>query len=63
MAASGSVTLDGAAVIPAAGTCTITVDVVSATPAAYANDIPVDALQTDIGTNVAPADATLIVTP
>jgi hypothetical protein len=61
--AADSVTLDGAAVIAPTGTCTITVDVVSAIPGSYANDIPAGALQTDSGTNAAPADATLDVTP
>jgi uncharacterized repeat protein (TIGR01451 family) len=62
--ASGSVTLDSVgASIPAGGSCTITVDVESAFIAAYSNDIPADALQTDLGNNATPADATVIVTP
>ncbi len=62
--ATGSVTLDSAgASIPAGGSCTITVDVESAIVAAYPNDIPIDALQTDLGNNTAPGDATLLVTP
>ena len=39
------------------------VDVESAIAGSYLNDIPVGALQTDLGTNVAPGDAALDVTP
>jgi hypothetical protein len=64
VAAADSVTLDDiGSTIPAAGSCTITVDVESATPASYPNDIPAGALQTSDGSNTAPADATLDVTP
>jgi hypothetical protein len=60
--ASGSVVMDAAgALIPANGSCTITVDVVSPSALDYANDIPAGALQTSMGANVAPADATLSV--
>jgi hypothetical protein len=62
-AGSGSVTLDGAASIPAAGSCTVVVDVEAAAAGVYDNDIPAAALQTDLGNNTAPADATLTVTP
>lgn len=60
---SGSVALDAGATIPGGGACTITVDVESAIAGSYLNDIPVGALQTDLGTNVAPGDAALDVTP
>jgi hypothetical protein len=61
--ASGSAVLDAGATIPGSGSCTITVDVESAIAATYLNDIPVDALQTDLGNNIAPGDAALDVTP
>jgi hypothetical protein len=49
--------------IPAVGSCTVTVDVESATASIYANDIPAGALQTNLGNNAAPGDASLTVTP
>jgi len=62
--ATGSITLDSASsAIPAQGSCTITVDVTAVLANDYPNDIPANALQTDAGSNVAPADATLSVTP
>jgi uncharacterized repeat protein (TIGR01451 family) len=61
--AAGSVTLDAGAIIPGGGSCTITVDVESALIGLYPNDIPIDALQTTLGNNTAPADAALDVTP
>jgi hypothetical protein len=61
--ASDHVTLDGGAVIPPNGTCTITVDTAAAAPGSYANSIAVDALQTDVGSNAQSADATLDVVP
>jgi hypothetical protein len=62
--ATDSVTLDNVgAAIPASGTCTVTVDVEAAVAGTYANSIPVDALQTDGGSNAASADASLVVTP
>ena len=61
--AAGSVTLDAGAIIPGGGSCTITVDVESALIGLYANDIPIDAMQTTLGNNIAPADAALDVTP
>jgi hypothetical protein len=64
VANADSVTLDNVgSTIPVAGSCTISVDVESATPASYPNDIPAGALQTDVGSNTASADATLNVTP
>ena len=58
---TGSVTLGTGAQIPAAGSCTVSVDVSSATIAAYPNSIAIGALQTDAGNNAAAADATLTV--
>jgi uncharacterized repeat protein (TIGR01451 family) len=63
-AGDGIVTLDSAnASIPASGSCTIVVDVQASVSADYANSIPPDALQTDVGNNTTSADATLTVTP
>ena|GEM_PF-277622 len=59
---SGSVTLAGAAQIPASGSCTISVDVTAASGGSYANMIPAGALQTDAGANAGIASATLTVT-
>jgi hypothetical protein len=47
----------------AAGTCTITVTVTAPTVGTYENVIPANALQTSAGNNLAPATATLLVTP
>lgn len=58
-----AVTLDGVAVIPANGTCTVTVDVTSAIVGPFANSIPADSLHTIAGANATSADATLVVTP
>jgi hypothetical protein len=58
-----SVELDGAAVIPAGGTCTVTIDVTSATVGTFTNSIPADSLHTVAGSNATSADATLDVTP
>ena len=64
VAGSDSVSLDAAgSTIPAGSWCTVQVDVESSAPATYSNDIPVDALQTNAGSNGAPADADLVVTP
>jgi uncharacterized repeat protein (TIGR01451 family) len=58
-----SVTLTGGSV-PAMGTCTVTIDVTSATPgASYTNTIPAGGLTTSIGPNVLAASATLNVSP
>ena len=62
VAGAGSVSLSSGAQIPAAGNCTITVAVSSATDGSYANTIPASALQTDAGNNAAAASATLTVT-
>ena len=45
------------------GTCTVTVDVTSATPGTYLDTLPAGALMTSNGNNVAPAQATLTVNP
>ncbi|HEX5124059.1 MAG TPA: hypothetical protein VFV97_12500 [Rhodanobacteraceae bacterium] len=58
-----SVELDGAAVIPAGGTCTVTIDVTSSTVGSFTNSIPAGSLQTTAGINATSADATLKVTP
>jgi hypothetical protein len=58
-----SVSLDGPAVIPAGGTCTVTIDVTSATVGTFTNSIPADSLHTVAGSNATSADATLNVTP
>jgi hypothetical protein len=61
IAGNGEVTLDNVgAVIPATGTCTVSVDVVALALGTYANSIPAGSLQTDAGVNAASADATLI---
>ncbi|MGH8173429.1 MAG: hypothetical protein ACREPX_09785 [Rhodanobacteraceae bacterium] len=60
-AGSDHVTLDIGAVIPANGTCTISVDTSASLPGSYANSIPIGALQTSAGSNAASADATLVV--
>ena len=61
-AGDGSVTLDGAgATIPAAGSCTVSVDVDAVFLGAYVNTIPAGTLQTEAGANAAPASATLTV--
>ena len=63
VAASGSViTLASGTAIPGGGTCTVTVDVTSATPGLYTNTIAAGALVTDVGTNADPANASLKVT-
>lgn len=60
---SNSVTLATGAVIPAGGSCTVTVDVTSADGGTFANTIDVGALHTDQGDNPNAANATLTVYP
>lgn len=61
-AAGGStVTLTGG-IIPAAGSCTVTVRVTANAAGYFKNTLPVGALQTSNGSNTAPAVATLTVT-
>ncbi len=62
-AGAGSFSLASGAQIPASGSCTVTVDVEAATAGSYVNTLAAGALQTDAGSNVAPASATLTVTP
>ena len=62
VAGAGSVSLGSGAQIPAASSCTVTVDVSAATADVYANSIGAGALQTDAGNNASPANASLTVT-
>ncbi|NOK15509.1 DUF3494 domain-containing protein [Corallococcus carmarthensis] len=57
---SSLVVLTGGA-IPANGSCTVTVDVTAKKEGSYCNVIPKGALQTNKGSNMAPAEATLTV--
>ena len=58
---SGSLSISGAT-IPAAGSCTVTVNVTSADGGTYVNTIPSGAVTTtNAGSNITPASATLIV--
>jgi uncharacterized repeat protein (TIGR01451 family) len=59
---SSTVTLNGGA-IPANGFCTVTVDVTATDKGSYFNKLDRGALQTDQGSNAAPAVATLTVKP
>ena len=64
VAGTDSISLDAVgAAIPGGGSCTVQVDVESNGAGTYTNDIPTDALQTSAGSNGAPADADLVVTP
>jgi hypothetical protein len=58
---SGSVTLAAGAQIPANGSCTVSVEVTSSTVQSYTNTLAAGALQTDLGSNGAPASAVLTV--
>ncbi len=51
-------TLASGATVPTGG-CGIDVDVTANSAGSFANHIPAGALQTDLGSNAAPADATL----
>ncbi len=55
-----TVTLTGG-LIPANGTCTVTVKVTAKSKGSYCNKLPAGALQTNMGSNAAPAHATLTV--
>ena len=59
VAGSGSVSLNSGASIPASGSCTIKVDVSSATDGTYVNTIAAGALKTQHGNNAGAATATL----
>ena len=61
-AGSGTITYANGASIPAGG-CTITVNVTGSVNGTYANEIPVNGLQTSLGNNVQPADANLVISP
>jgi hypothetical protein len=60
-AGGSTITLNSAATVPS-GFCTITVTVTSPTVGTYENIIPSGALQTAVGSNLAPAQSTLLVT-
>jgi hypothetical protein len=57
-----SVTLGAGATVPAAGLCTISVDVAAQVSGSLTNTIATGALMTDVGSNTAAANATLTVT-
>ena len=59
-AGSGTVSYASGATIPAGG-CTISVNVTGATAGVHTNNIPAGALQTNLGNNQQPANATLTV--
>jgi len=61
VAAASTVTLPAGRTIPANGTCTLTVDVTAALVGSYVNTLPIGALVTSNGNNLAPATATLTV--
>lgn len=63
-AGGSSVTLAAGATIPGGspGSCRVITNVTSATAGTYTNTIPVGALQTSLGNNVAPAVAVLAIT-
>lgn len=56
-----TLTLPAGRIIPANGSCTVSVDVTSAIVGTYVNTIPAGALVTSNGNNPAPAIATLVV--
>lgn len=58
-----SVTLTAGSRIPAAGQCTVSVDVTSAAGGVYANSIAAGRLITQLGSNTAAAKATLTIVP
>jgi hypothetical protein len=60
-ARSSSVSLSAGAQIPASATCTVSVDVSAAASGLFTNTLPAGALQTDLGNNHEPAQATLVV--
>ena len=57
-----SVTLPAGRTIPANGSCTLIVNVTGTVAGSYVNTIPIGALQTNTGNNLAPATATLVIT-
>jgi len=58
---TGIVGLTAEGLIPANGSCTVTATVTASAAGTYLNSLPAGALQTDHGTNAAPATATLTV--
>jgi uncharacterized repeat protein (TIGR01451 family) len=58
---TGIVGLTAEGLIPAKGSCTVTVNVTASAPGSYLNTLPAGALQTDHGNNANPAVATLTV--
>ncbi|HMX15515.1 MAG TPA: SdrD B-like domain-containing protein [Rhodocyclaceae bacterium] len=60
VAGAGTVSYANGAAIPAGG-CTISVDVIGTTPGVHNNNIPAGALQTSVGNNPEPANASLTV--
>ena len=56
-----SVSLPAGRIIPANGSCTLSVNVTGLIPGNYINVIPVGALQTNNGNNLAPAVAVLVI--
>jgi hypothetical protein len=58
---TSKVGLTAEGLIPANGSCTVTATVTAAAAGSYVNTLPAGALQTDLGNNAGPADATLIV--
>jgi len=63
VAGASTVTLPAGHTIPAAGSCTVTVNVTSAVNGSHVNILPAGALVTTTGTNAAPAVAILNVGP
>ena len=61
IAGAGTVALSSGSTIPAAGSCTVTVNVTAATGGSYINTLPAGALATSNGNNAAAAIATLTV--
>jgi|GEM_PF-2792753 len=59
---STSITFASGAGIPATGSCTVQVAVTSPVPGSYGNSLATGSLQTNLGSNAAPAAATLGVT-
>lgn len=60
-AGGNSVSLPSGRTIPANGSCTVSVNVTAALLGSYVNTLPIAALQTSNGNNLAPASATLTV--
>ena len=58
---TGKVGLTAEGLIPANGSCTVTVQVTAPAAGSYVNSLPAGALQTDHGNSAAPATATLTV--